>query len=144
MWGERGYGDGSNPYEWLSRIALLPWLPGFPPQAFPTTISSLTSPQSVSLQSTAALALRLLHNPQTSAPSRCSFQETCVPAHRMYGCGKDCQILIPFAAAAAKLLQSCLILCESMDSSSPGSSVHGILQARILEWVAFAFSTHFI
>ena len=49
--GKRGYGDGPTPYTWLSSIALLPWLPVFPPQAFPTTISSLTSPQSVSLQS---------------------------------------------------------------------------------------------
>ena len=32
--------------------------------------------------------------------------------------------------------QSCPTLCESMDCSLPGSSVHGILQARILEWVA--------
>ena len=32
--------------------------------------------------------------------------------------------------------QSCLTLCDSMDNSPPGSSVHGILQARILEWVA--------
>ena len=39
----------------------------------------------------------------------------------------------------AKLLQTCLILCEPMDCSPPGSSIHGILQARILgclEWVA--------
>ena len=35
--------------------------------------------------------------------------------------------------------QLCLILCDSMDCSSPGSSVHGILQARILEWVAISF-----
>ena len=35
--GERGYGDGSTHYAWLSSIALLPWLPGFPPQLFPTT-----------------------------------------------------------------------------------------------------------
>ena len=38
--------------------------------------------------------------------------------------------------ACAKSLQSCLSLFTSMDCSSPGSSVHGILQARILEWVA--------
>ena len=37
----------------------------------------------------------------------------------------------------AKLLQSCPILCDPMDCSPLGSSVHGILQARILEWVAF-------
>ena len=36
--------------------------------------------------------------------------------------------------------QLCLTLCNSMDCSLPGSSVHGILQARILEWVAIPFS----
>ena len=36
--------------------------------------------------------------------------------------------------------QSCLTLCDLMDCSPPGSSVHGILQARILEWVAVSFS----
>ena len=36
----------------------------------------------------------------------------------------------------AKLLQSCLTLCNPMGCSRPGSSDHGILQARILEWVA--------
>ena len=49
----------------------------------------------------------------------------------MYGC----------AAAAAKLLQSCLTLCDPIDGSPPGSSVHGIFQARILEWVAIFFSS---
>ena len=36
--------------------------------------------------------------------------------------------------------QSCLILCNPMDCSPPGFSVHGILQARILKWVAIPFS----
>ena len=36
-------------------------------------------------------------------------------------------------------LQSCLTLCDPLDCSPPGSSVHGILQARILEWVAMSF-----
>ena len=44
------------------------------------------------------------------------------------------------AAAAANLLQSCLTLCDPIDSSPPGSSVPGILQARILEHVASPFS----
>ena len=35
---------------------------------------------------------------------------------------------------------SCILLCDPMDCSSPGSSVHGILQARILDWVAIFFS----
>ena len=42
-------------------------------------------------------------------------------------------------AAAAKSLQSCPTLCDSMDCSLPGSSVPGILQARTLEWVAISF-----
>ena len=36
--------------------------------------------------------------------------------------------------------QSCSTLCDPMDCSSPGSSVHGILQAKILKWVAIPFS----
>jgi len=43
-------------------------------------------------------------------------------------------------AAAAKSLQSCPTLCNLMDCSLPGSSVHGIFQARVLEWGAIAFS----
>ena len=43
-------------------------------------------------------------------------------------------------AAAAKSLQSCPTLCNPTDGSPPGSSVPGNLQARTLEWVAFAFS----
>ena len=48
--------------------------------------------------------------------------------------------LTDFAAAAAKLLQSCPTLCDSIDSSPSGSPVPGILQARTLEWVAISFS----
>ena len=44
------------------------------------------------------------------------------------------------AAAAAKSLQSCPALCNPIDGSPLGSSVPGILQARILEWVAISFS----
>ena len=44
------------------------------------------------------------------------------------------------AAAAAKSLQSCPTLCDPMDYSPPGFSVHGILQARTLDWVAISFS----
>ena len=45
--------------------------------------------------------------------------------------------------AAAKSLQSCLTLCNPIDGSPLGSSVPGILQARILEWGAIAFSKWF-
>ena len=44
------------------------------------------------------------------------------------------------AAAATKLLQSCPTLCDPIDGSPLGSPVPGILQARILEWVAMSFS----
>ena len=43
-------------------------------------------------------------------------------------------VVIPLCA------QSCLILCDPVDCSPPGSSVHRILQARILEWVAISYS----
>ena len=49
---------------------------------------------------------------------------------------------IKVAAAAAKLLQSCPTLCNPIDGSPPGSLVPGILQARVLEWVAIAFSPY--
>ena len=48
--------------------------------------------------------------------------------------------IIRHAAAAAKSRQSCPTLCNPIDGSPPGSSVPGILQARILEWVAISFS----
>ena len=43
-------------------------------------------------------------------------------------------------AATAKSLQSCPTLCDPIDVSPPGSAVPGILQARLLEWVAISFS----
>ena len=42
----------------------------------------------------------------------------------------------------SEVTQLCLTLCDPMDCSLPGSSVHGIFQARILEWVAIALSMH--
>ena len=47
-------------------------------------------------------------------------------------------LIILLACVHAQSLQSCLTLCDPMDYSLPGTSVHGILQARILEWVAFS------
>ena len=44
------------------------------------------------------------------------------------------------AVAAAKLLQLCPTLCNPIDGSPPSSSVHRILQERMLEWVAVSFS----
>ena len=61
----------------------------------------------------------------------------CLVAPKLMHWGKKS---ICSAAAAAKSLQSCPTLCDPMDCSLPGFSVHGILQARTLEWVAISFS----
>ena len=44
------------------------------------------------------------------------------------------------AKSESEVTQSCLTPSDPMDCSLPGSSVHGIFQARVLEWVAIAFS----
>ena len=51
-----------------------------------------------------------------------------------------CDSFNHFSVTAAKLLQSCPTLCDPIDDSPLGSSVPGILQARVLEWGATAFS----
>ena len=48
--------------------------------------------------------------------------------------------ILALQLAAAKLLQSCLTLCDPIDGSPRDSPVPGILQARTLEWVAVSFS----
>ena len=76
LWGERGYSDGSTTYTWLSSIALLRWLPGFPPQAF-----SSQSPPSPPLDP----SLHSQQQPSSWAPSPCahspnsSSQPLCLP-----------------------------------------------------------------
>ena len=51
----------------------------------------------------------------------------------------NCVCVYIYAAATAELLQLCLILCDPIDGSLPGSPVPGIVQARTLEWGAIAF-----
>ena len=46
------------------------------------------------------------------------------------------------AKSESEVAQSCLTLHDPLDCSLPGSSVHGIFQARVLEWGAIAFSSH--
>ena len=56
--------------------------------------------------------------------------------------GAGCHFLLQCVKvkSESEIAQSCPILSNPMDCSLPGSSVHGILQARILEWVAISFS----
>ena len=95
-------------------------------------IFSDTSPSSLttkslhrSARSTSVLPADL-HKGIWTSPSRCGHAPLC---H-----------LQAAAAAAAKSLQSCPTLSDPMDRSLPGSSIHGIFQARVLEWGAIAFS----
>ena len=81
-------------------------------------------------------------------------QDKVVTHERAYGIILKCQLyhhsckilftlgfmIILCMYVCAMSLQSCLTLCNPMDCSLPGSSVHGISQARILEWVAIPFS----
>ena len=53
---------------------------------------------------------------------------------------KDGHCRLFLAVAAAKSIQSCLTLCDPIDSSPPGSPIPGILQARTLDWIAISFS----
>ena len=56
--------------------------------------------------------------------------------------GVDCHFLLQCTKvkSESEVTQSCPTLCDPMDGSLPGSSFHGIFQARVLEWVAIAFS----
>ena len=64
------------------------------------------------------------------------FWHDCLCFHWLGSLGSNSELTY----AAAKLLQSCLTLCDPMDGSPKGSPVPGILQERTLEWVAISFS----
>ena len=55
----------------------------------------------------------------------------------------NCEDFSAAAAAAAKSLKSCPTLCDPINGSSPGSFVHEIFQAKVLDWGAIAFSEDF-
>ena len=46
----------------------------------------------------------------------------------------------PLDESESEVAQSCLTLCDPMDSKLPGSFIHGVFQARVLEWIAVSFS----
>ena len=57
------------------------------------------------------------------------------------GKSTGCHFLLQCVKSESEVAQSCPTLSDPMDCSLPGSSVHGIFQARVLEWGAIAFST---
>ena len=78
----------------------------------------------------------ILKSRDTTLPTKVRLVKAMVFPVVMYGC-KSWTVE---KAAAAKSLQSCSTLCDPIDGSPSGSPVSGILQARILEWVAISFS----
>ena len=85
--------------------------------------------QCYSLKSSHPLLLSL--NPKVCSLSLCLL---CCPAHRIIGT----IFLDSITTTTTKSLQSCPTLCDPMDCSLPGFSIHGILQARTLEWGAIS------
>ena len=63
----------------------------------------------------------------------CKITTDCDSSHEI----KRCLLL---GRKESEVIQLCTTLCDPMDYSLPGSSIHGIFQARILEWVAISFS----
>jgi len=57
--------------------------------------------------------------------------QSCRTCAVLWSCNTKCE---------SEVAQSCLTVCDPMYCSPPGSSVHGVFQARILEWVAISFS----
>ena len=92
--------------------------------------------------STAAAAAKLLQ----SCPTLCNPTDGSPPGSAIRGIGMStgvgCRFLLPCmkVKSESEVAELCPTLGDPMDCSLPGSSVHGIPQARVLEWVAIAFS----
>ena len=71
-----------------------------------------------------------------------SYDDTFKPKHNNLNINihNYIKLVCVCVCVCVQLLQLCLTLCDPVDCNSPGSSVHGILQARILEWVAMPSS----
>ena len=92
------------------------------------TVSSLTFPRFVSPQSTAVLALKLLHSPCAPAPSHCTLQGNCIPVQGTYGCGKDCLIFIPFRLPQISCFTVSLKCFSSDSDNCPNVGIGHLLQ----------------
>ena len=99
---------------------MLPWLPGFPPQAFPTTISSLTAPRSVS---------RVNSSPcPRIAPQSLNYSSQPMCLLGMYGCGKHCLILNPFRLPQISCCTLSLKCFLSDSDNCPDVGIRPLLQ----------------
>ena len=99
------------------------------------------SPSSVVHFSGGPLSFAILFAPNPAPPSLSVAR--CLSLHLCLGLclsASFCVSLPLCVCACVESIQSGLTLCDPMDCSPPGSSVHGILQARILEWIAMPFS----
>ena len=99
--------------------------------------------------SSSSLSIKLLWPPLPQCPilSLCATNVFCIELsaeHLWFHLNTVICLKMPLSppAAAAKSLQSCPTLCDPIESSPPGSPIHGIFQARVLEWVAIAFSDY--
>ena len=126
------------------------WGMGKPGDRSPCPLCAPTSPYSLSLNLlglNAAAAAKLLQSCPTLRSHRRQLirlprpwgQNTCPPGKNT---GVGCHFLLQCmkVKSESEVAQSCPTPSDPMDCSLPGSSIHGIFQARVLEWVAIAFS----
>ena len=81
-----------------------------------------------------------------SCPTLCDPRDGSLPYSPGKNTGVGCHFLLQSMGVKceSEVAQSCPTFSDRMDCSPPGSSVHGILQARVLEWGAIAFSTAWV
>ena len=105
-----------------------------PTKIFPTAAAAAAAaPAAKSLQSCPTLCDPIDGSPPGSCPWDSPGKNTGVGCHFLLQCMK--------VESESEVAQSCPTLRDPMDCSLPGSSIHGIFQARVLEWVAIAFSS---
>ena len=100
------------------------------------------TPESIELRSLKFPFMRTQHNHLSSSEMKFKGKEVVFRSSTIFLKEENIVLseVISAAATAAKWLQSCPTLCDPVDGSPPGSSVHRILQARALEWVSISFS----
>ena len=102
-------------------------------------VSASTTVLPMNTEAAAAAAAK----PCQSCPTLCDRIDSSPPGSPFPGIlQQECWSGLPFPSPMreSEVSQSCLTLSDPMDCSLPGSSIHGSFQARLLEWVAIAFS----